>query len=121
MKHHITILLLCMSLLTGCAAVPFAIVGGAAATGGYYVGKDERTAKRIAKDSVITTEINAKFLSDETIKTAVLDINVNTYRGSVTLSGKLPKQEMIDKAIQIAENVDGVKEVNSLLTIEAPE
>ncbi|MBF0287745.1 MAG: BON domain-containing protein [SAR324 cluster bacterium] len=118
MKHDIIISLLCMNLLAGCAAIPFVIVGGAAATGGYYVGQDERTAKRIAKDSVITAEINAHILSDDMLKSSILDININTYRGSVTLSGSLPKQEMINRTIQIAKGVDGVKELNSLLTVK---
>ncbi len=121
MKHHIIILLSCVSLLTGCAAAPLLVVGGAAATGGYYVGKDERSAKRIAKDSMITAEINAQILRDDMIKSSVMDINVNTYRGAVTLSGNLPSQEMIDQTIQIVENVDGVKEVNSLLSVEPAE
>lgn len=34
------------------------------------------------------------------------------------LSGKLLDQQRIDRAVEIAENIEGVKEVNSLFTIE---
>ncbi|MBF0279193.1 MAG: BON domain-containing protein [SAR324 cluster bacterium] len=115
MKHYRQLLfvLLCTSFLGGCA---LALVGGGAAVGGYYVGKDERSAKRIATDTAITAKINAEYIADENVKT--FKIGVKTYRGVVTLTGKVPNQQMIDRAIRIAEDMEGVNEVNSLLTVE---
>ena len=118
MKHYSKFILagLILSCLGGCA---LALIGGGAAVGGYYIGKDERSAKRIAKDTTITAKVTADYLAADDIKT--FKIGVQTYRAMVTLTGKLPTQEMIDRAVEIAENVEGVSEVNSLLTVEAEE
>ena len=118
MKRYSKLILagLIISILGGCA---LAVVGGGAAVGGYYIGKDERSAKRIAKDTTITAKVTADYLVADDIKT--FKIGVQTYRAVVILTGKLPTQEMIDRAVEIANNVEGVSEVNSLLTVEEEE
>lgn len=115
MKYSIGILIIFLSLnfLGGCTV---ALVGGSA-VGGYLVGKDERKVGRIVEDSVITAEINAIFLSDDIVET--FKINVDTYRGVVTLTGTLPDKGMIDHAIALVKEVEGVQEINSLLVTEA--
>jgi osmotically-inducible protein OsmY len=72
----------CLSL-GGCAA---AVIGGAAA-GGYYIGKDERSASQIADDAAITATVKAKLIADAEVK--ALDINVSTYENVVILEGKV--------------------------------
>ena len=111
--HKLILVLISLNFLGGCA---LAVIGGGAAVGGYYVGKDERSAKRIAQDIALTTKITAAYLADDTVKT--FKIGVTTYRGVVTLTGKVPRQDMLDQAVQIAETMEGVREVNSLLTVE---
>ncbi len=105
--------ILIMIFLAGCH--PVVLIGGTA-VGGYLVGKDERTAKRIFKDTAITTEINTLYLADEQIN--IFDIDVNTYRGLVTLTGTLSDQLIADRAVEIAQEVKGVMEVNSLLVVK---
>ena len=102
---------LCLGLLGGCAA---AVVGGAAA-GGYYVGQDERTASEIAQDATITSTVNTRYIRDDLVKAR--HINVDTHRGVVTLYGKVPSQAAASRAVAIARGVDGVRQVNSKLTI----
>jgi len=99
-------------LLTGCAAV---VVGTAAGAAGYYVGKDERPAGVIGQDARITAEINAKFIQDDQVSAA--DIDVDTYNGVVTLWGNVPDQAVVDRAILLAEAVKGVRKVVSRLKI----
>ena len=103
-----TILLMAM---TGCAV---ALVGGAAA-GGYYVGKDQRPVGEMSSDARITAEINVKYTRDELVSN--LDIDVDTYAGVVTLWGNLPTEEAVDRAIELAQSVKGVKEVISKLKV----
>lgn len=117
MKRLMGILLLGLVIigLNGCAA---ALIGGSA-VGGYMVGKDERGVGRIAEDGAITAKINAAYVQDELVET--LKINVDTYRGVVTLTGKVPNRKMIDRAIELAQDTGGVEEINSLLTVEGEE
>lgn len=106
------ILLIFITLaITGCAPV---LVGGAA-VGGYYVGKDERSIGTITDDAAITTRINGKFARDDLIR--VLDINVDTYRGIVTLYGRVSSRQTADRAVTLAQQTPGVQKVISKLTI----
>ncbi|WP_297527316.1 BON domain-containing protein [Thiohalobacter sp.] len=98
-------------LLQGCGAL---VVGGAAA-GGYYVGKDERTVGEIADDATITSTINARYVKDPEVP--ALDINVDTYRGVVTLYGSVGSQRVASRAVAIAGSVKGVRRVISKLTV----
>lgn len=97
--------------VTGCAPV---LVGGAA-VGGYYVGKDERSIGTITDDAAITTKINGKYARDDLIR--VFDINVDTYRGIVTLYGRVSSQQTADRAVSLARQTPGVQKVISKLTI----
>jgi hyperosmotically inducible protein len=98
-------------LLTGCAA---AVVGGAAA-GGYYVAKSDRTAAEIASDTTITSTINSRYVKDDLI--SAFDVNVDTYRGTVTLYGNVPSQQAAARAVELARTVNGVNRVQSKLTV----
>jgi len=99
--------------LAGCA--PVLIGGGAAA--GYYVGKDERTLGEITDDANITAKIKTKYIADKAI--SAWDINVDTYRGVVSLYGRVPSQEVANRAVTLARGVEGVRQVNSKLTVDA--
>lgn len=89
----------------GCTAL---LVGGAAA-GGYYVGKDERTAGEIASDANITATVKTRMVADDTVRAR--DINVDTFRKVVTLRGVTVSRAAKNRAIEIAEGVDGVERV----------
>lgn len=102
-----------IGLLGGCAA---AVVGGAAA-GGYYVGKDDRSAGQIAQDATITSSVNTRYLGDDLVQARI--INVDTYNGVVTLYGNVPNQTVVDRAVQLAQGVKGVRQVVSKLTVGA--
>lgn len=113
MKQSVgVVLLLCGVInLVGCAA---AVVGGAAA-GGYYVGKDDRSVGEISSDATITSTINSNYIKDDLVRAR--EINVDTYRGVVTLYGKVQSQAAADRAVQIARSVKGVKRVDSKLSV----
>ena len=58
-------------------------------------------------DTVITTKVKAAILNEPTLKVA--EINVETFKGTVQLSGFVNSQGDINKAVQVARTVAGVK------------
>ena len=99
--------------LSGCIA---AVAGAAAA--GYYVGKDERTAGEIADDVTIGTSLKTLMIRDPMIKAFAIDIDVRNR--VVTLSGGVGSEAARARAIELAQGVKGVIEVNSELTLSVP-
>jgi osmotically-inducible protein OsmY len=97
--------------LTGCAGL---VIGGAAA-GGYYVAKDKRSSGEIVEDATITSSINAKYVKDDLV--SALDVNVDTYRGVVTLNGLVANKAAATRAIDLALSTKNVTKVISNLTI----
>jgi hyperosmotically inducible periplasmic protein len=62
-------------------------------------------------DSTITTKVKADFVADKTVNAT--NIKVETYKGTVQLSGFADSQAEINKAVQIARNVTGVQSVKN--------
>ena len=67
-------------------------------------------------DARITTAIKAKLLASRDL--SALNISVNTTAGVVTLSGAVASPEHISKAILLAMETDGVREVVSSLQVK---
>jgi osmotically-inducible protein OsmY len=66
-------------------------------------------------DSWLTTKIQAQYFADDDIKARY--INVSTRDGVVTLSGRVESAESKQQALQIAQNTDGVREIQDRLAI----
>lgn len=118
LKHNgaLVLLLLCTGgVLAGCAA---AAAGAAGAAAGYYLGKDERDASRIMKDSEISGQINSAYFSAPDID--AFAINVTTYNGVVTLTGKVQSEGVKARAIQIAQHTKGATQVISKIDVVPP-
>lgn len=62
-------------------------------------------------DATITTKVKAKFVEDKAV--SALNIKVNTYQGTVQLSGFAKSAEEAERAAQIARSVNGVKMVKN--------
>ncbi|AXS83767.1 MULTISPECIES: BON domain-containing protein [Marinobacter] len=62
-------------------------------------------------DTVITTKVKAAIFNESTLKSA--EINVETYKGVVQLSGFVSSREDIDTAVRVARGVKGVKSVTN--------
>ncbi len=107
-----TALIAIMSLgLGGCHV---ALLGGAAVAG-YEVTKDERNASEVASDTRIVADIKQKLLRDKTI--SGWDINVDSYKGEITLHGNVVSQTAKERALLIAQSVKGVSKITSKLII----
>ncbi len=72
--------------------------------------KHEGTGEYI-DDTVITTKVKAAIFNEPTLKSA--EINVETYKGVVQLSGFVSTQANIYKAAEVARNVNGVTNVEN--------
>ena len=62
-------------------------------------------------DSVITTKVKAAIFDEPTLKSA--EINVESFKGIVQLSGFVSSQADIHKAIEVARAVHGVRSVKN--------
>lgn len=76
----------------------------------------ERGSSSVVDDSVITAKVKSALVADKEVK--AFDINVKTRKGEVVLSGDVDNQNHVDRAIQIASNVDGVKSVSNRMNVK---
>ena len=70
--------------------------------------KQESTGEYV-DDSVITTKVKAAIFNEPTLKSA--EINVETFKGVVQLSGFVSSQTNMIKAVEVTRGVNGVKSV----------
>ena len=87
------------------AATALIAVAGCASTATH-----ESTGQYV-DDTTITTKVKAAILKDDSLKSA--EINVETYKGRVQLSGFVRSQANIDQAVVVAQNVGGVTSVKN--------
>ncbi len=62
-------------------------------------------------DSVITTKVKAAIFNEPTLKSA--EINVETFKGVVQLSGFVNSRADISRAVEVARDVKGVTSVKN--------
>lgn len=67
-------------------------------------------------DSVITAKVKAEIFNEPTLKSA--EINVETFKGVVQLSGFVGSQADINKAAEIARSVKGVTSVKNDMRVK---
>jgi hyperosmotically inducible periplasmic protein len=93
-RNPFLFLILTASLLFGCAGT-----SAQESTGEYL------------DDSVITAKVKSAFVADKQV--SALDIKVTTFKGVVQLSGFAGSQQEIDRAVELAREVPGVKSVKN--------
>ena len=62
-------------------------------------------------DSVITTKVKTALFNEPSL--SGFEVSVETYEGRVQLSGFVSSQANIDKAVEIARGVEGVRSVEN--------
>jgi osmotically-inducible protein OsmY len=72
--------------------------------------KQEGTGEYV-DDSVITTKVKAAILNEPTLSSA--EINVETFKGEVQLSGFVNSSADIAKAVEVARGIKGVNSVKN--------
>jgi osmotically-inducible protein OsmY len=90
-------------------AAVFATVLAACAGAGQKTGQ-------FVDDATITSKVKTAFATDKTV--SAMQINVDTNKGNVRLSGFVDSEAEKRRAEEIARNVNGVKSVTNALTIQ---
>ena len=67
-------------------------------------------------DSVITTKVKSLLAADDFLKS--FQISVETFQGTVQLSGFVNSQQAVNKANEITRSVKGVKSVKNDLVVK---
>ena len=67
-------------------------------------------------DSVITTKVKSLIAKDDLLK--AFQISVETYKGTVQLSGFVNSKQAVDKAGEITRSVKGVESVKNNLIVK---
>ncbi len=109
------ILITAIALIISIAFLGAALLVGDAVATEKAKTKSESAGKYI-DDTVITTKVKALLAKDELLKS--FKISVKTTKGVVQLSGSVDSQEALDKAAEIARNVEGVKSVKNNLVVK---
>lgn len=66
-------------------------------------------------DSAITAKVKSEMLADETV--SGMKVNVETFKGTVQLSGFVNSEAEARRAVEIAQGVKGVKSVKNDLVV----
>jgi osmotically-inducible protein OsmY len=76
----------------------------------------KESAGEYVEDAVITTKVKAAVLEEPSLKS--VEINVETHRGIVQLSGFVTSQADIDKAVAISRNIKGATSVKNDMIVK---
>ena len=75
-----------------------------------------KTVNDTIDDATISTRVKTSLLNDPVVGS--LRIDVDTFKGVVTLSGRVKSKEEEAKAIELARKIGGVTDVKSALQIQ---
>lgn len=89
---------ICGTQLTGCAT-----------------GPRQQPAEEAIEDGVVTAKVKAKLIEDPVTK--LHRINVETFRGTVQLSGFVETEQARMRALQLAKETAGVRDVKDAMEV----
>lgn len=81
------------------------------------LGAQSEKVGEVFDDAAITAKVKAAILAEEGLK--VLQINVDTMKGVVTLSGSVDTQQNSDRAKEVAGAAADVKDVENKLVVKS--
>jgi osmotically-inducible protein OsmY len=96
---HFLVLLMMIATLAACAAT-----------------RTHESTGEFVDDSVITTKVKSLLAEDDFLKS--FQIGVESFKGTVQLSGFVNSQKAVDKAVEIVRSVKGVKSVKNDLIVK---
>jgi len=96
---HCLVILMMIATFAGCAAT-----------------RTQESAGEQIDDTVITTKVKSLLAADDFLKS--FQIGVETFQGTVQLSGFVNSKQAVDKAVEITRSVNGVKSVKNNLIVK---
>jgi osmotically-inducible protein OsmY len=90
--------LMASAVMTGCSSTP-----------------TQQSAGEAVDDGVVTAKVKAALVADPVTKAH--QIVVETFKGTVQLSGFVESDEARTRALQLARDVDGVKKVKDAMEV----
>ncbi len=108
MKNHLRITLSAMLLAAG--------LGSAVLSTGCAGSATKESTGEYIDNSAITARVKAALADDELVKAR--EINVESFRGTVQLSGFVNTSEEKSRAGRIAASVAGVQDVKNNITVK---
>jgi osmotically-inducible protein OsmY len=75
----------------------------------------QQSAGQAIDDGVVTAKVKAALVQDPVTKAH--EITVETFKGTVQLSGFVESDEARTRAVELAKDVDGVKQVKDALEV----
>ena len=105
MKHRTTAALLlaawmAATVVVGCTSTP-----------------TQQSAGQAVDDGVVTAKVKAALVADPVTKAH--QINVETFKGTVQLSGFVETDEARTRALQLARDVEGVRKVKDAMEVRS--
>jgi hyperosmotically inducible periplasmic protein len=83
---------------------------------GQKAGEAAKTAQEAMSDGTLTAKIKAKMALDDSVK--ALDLNIDTVNGVVTITGKVKTRAERERALTLARETNGVRQVVDHLTLQ---
>jgi len=96
---HFLVLLMMIATLAACAAT-----------------RTHESTGEFVDDSVITTKVKSLLAEDDFLKS--FQIGVESFKGTVQLSGFVNSQKAVDKAVEIVGSVKGVISIKNNLIVK---
>ena len=96
---HFLVLLMLITTFSACAST-----------------RTHESAGEYIDDSVITTKVKSLLAADDFLKS--FQISVETYKGTVQMSGFVNSQKAVNKAGEIVISVKGVKSIKNNLIVK---
>ena len=97
------------------SAVLLAAVMGSTLIVGCSSAPTQQSTGQAIDDGVVTAKVKAKLIEDPVTKAH--QINVETFKGSVQLSGFVENEQTRNRALQLAKDTAGVKNVKDALEV----
>jgi hyperosmotically inducible protein len=94
-----------------------AMAAAVLALSGCAGSESKRSTTETGSDAALTAKVKTAIASDAGIGSASA-INVQTYRGTVQLSGFVDSQEKIQRAADAARKVEGVRTVENNIKVK---
>ena len=96
---HFLVLLMLIATFSACAST-----------------RTQESTGEYVDDSVITTKVKSLLAADDFLKS--FQISVETFQGTVQLSGFVNSQQAVNKADEITRSVKGVKSIKNDLVVK---